>query len=134
MKTKLLTVCFLLFTSQVFAETKSLKENTDMDPILVIYRCAANTFSIIQLVELMEDKGKEEMDFQEVMKIRFNFFVDTLINYHHDHNKNFSRDEITEKTLSEIADLSKIVSRDIKKPYFHEDTAFCKSIVKYKKK
>tara|TARA_B100001057_G_C22645799_1_gene870032 strand:- start:608 stop:1012 length:405 start_codon:yes stop_codon:yes gene_type:complete len=134
MKIKLLLICLLFVTPQVFAETKSIQKLNNPDPIYVLERCAANSFSLLQLLESMKNKGKEEMDFQKVITKRFNFFVGTLINYHQDQNKNLSKDEVSKKIFTRIADLVKTVSKDIEKPYFNEDMAYCKSIVKYKKK
>jgi len=133
MKTKILTICLLLFTSQVVAEIKSIQKLKDPDPIYVLERCAANSISLLQLLESMKNKAKEEMDFQEIMTKRFNFFALTLINYRQDQNKNLSKDEIEKITFSRIFNLAKTVSKDIEKPYFNEDMAYCKSIVKYKK-
>tara|TARA_B100000579_G_scaffold267083_1_gene220290 strand:- start:1493 stop:1849 length:357 start_codon:yes stop_codon:yes gene_type:complete len=117
----------------VVAEIKSIQKLKDPDPIYVLERCAANSISLLQLLESMKNKAKEEMDFQEIMTKRFNFFALTLINYRQDQNKNLSKDEIEKITFSRIFNLAKTVSKDIEKPYFNEDMAYCKSIVKYKK-
>ena len=93
MKTKLLTICLLLFTSQVFAEIKSIQKLKNPDPIYVLERCAANTVALLQLVDSMKNKAKEEMDFQKELEKRFNFFSVTLVNYRRDQNKNLSKDE-----------------------------------------
>ena len=133
-KIKLLLICLLLVTPQVFAEMKSIQKLNDADPIYVLERCTANSYSLLQLSESMKNKGKEEMDFQEVITKRFNLFTGTLMNYHQDQNKNLSKDDISKKTFTRIANLVKIVFKDIEKPYCNEDMAYCKSIVKYKKK
>ena len=131
MKTKLFTICLLLVTSQAFAETKSIQKLKDPDPIYVLERCAANSFKVFNVFREKQNKDNEEMEFQEIMKKRFNFFVDTLKNYHQHHDKFLSEEEITEKTLDRISELVLIISKEQEKPDFFEDTAFCKTLVKY---
>ena len=128
MKTKLLTICLLLFTSQVFAEIKSIQKLKNPDPIYVLERCAANTVALLQLVDSMKNKAKEEMDFQKELEKRFNFFSVTLVNYRRDQNKNLSKDEIEKITFTRIRNLGKTIYKDMKTSYFKEDMGYCKSI------
>ncbi len=65
MKLKSFFICILVATPQVFAETKSIQKLKDPDPIYVLERCAANSISLLRLLESMKNKKKEEMDFQE---------------------------------------------------------------------
>ena len=134
MKLKSFFICILVATPQVFAETKSIQKLKDPDPIYVIERCAVNSFQALNIVKSMQNKRKEEVEFEEVMLKRFNFFVDTLINYHQDQDKFLSKEEITTKILNRITDLVKIVGNYSNKSDFFDDMKYCKSMVKYNKK
>ena len=131
MKTKLLTICLLLFTSQVFAEIKSFqKPITDAEiaeMFMMKEKCAANSTLILHIFETRPDKKKFIQE-EEAVLIRFNYFTKSLIKYSKDKDKFLSEEEITKKTLIRVNDLAKIMAKDLEMPIIIEDMEFCKSV------
>ena len=131
MKIKLLTICLLLFTSQVFAEIKSIQKlMTDAEiaeMFMQVEKCAANSTLILHIFETRPDK-KKFIHKEEAMLIRFNFFTKYLIKYPEDKDKFLSEEEITKKTLKRVNDLAKIMAKDLGMPIIIKDMEFCKSV------
>ena len=61
MKTKLLTICLLLVTSQVFADMIPLYKLNSKDLVFVSERCAANSLAISIMISKTNNKNGEQL-------------------------------------------------------------------------
>ena len=133
MKTKLLTICLLLVTSQVFAEMKSIIELRSMDREFVFTRCTAISLAISSIAQ----HTKNDKIIERNKHIYWHFVQLTMLEMEKKYT-DLSEKEVIEKFTTIIDDITMKIIKDINTNYdktgkhifgyVKEDLFFCNEI------
>jgi len=112
MKTKLLTICLLLVTSQVFADMISLYKLNSKDTVFVSERCAANALAISIMLSKTNNKNAEQSykkNYEDWVSIGMELLTNKKV---YD-----SEGEVLNHVINNVLDLQKQISKDMDKFY-----------------
>tara|TARA_B110000240_G_C13375756_1_gene400240 strand:+ start:40 stop:471 length:432 start_codon:yes stop_codon:yes gene_type:complete len=112
MKTKLLTICLLLVTSQVFADMISLYKLNSKDTVFVSERCAANALAISIMLSKTNNKNAEQSykkNYEDWVSIGMELLTNKKV---YD-----SEGEVLNHVINNVLDLQKQISTDMDKFY-----------------